>query len=187
MSYGFVMHYDVHAFEFEDVVTKVASDVPLLAVPTRPGEVAIGHILAQGAEVAEISFKVKENEFGGSVRVSEAYVWDQDNRTNTVDVSAAAVQMLPKAFVLKQNFPNPFNPTTVIQYALPEASNVRLEIYNTLGQVVRTLVAEEQEAGAYRITWDSRNEYGQEMATGVYIYRLVAGEFDTTKRMLLIK
>ncbi|MCK5328121.1 MAG: T9SS type A sorting domain-containing protein, partial [Candidatus Latescibacteria bacterium] len=83
--------------------------------------------------------------------------------------------------------PNPFNPTTVIGYALPEGSNVRLEIYNTLGQVVRTLVDGEQAGGVYRMTWDGRNEHGQEMATGVYIYRIVAGDFQATKRMLLIK
>ena len=185
-TYGFVLKYDVHAFEFEQAVPEGASTVPFLVLPTKPGEVHIAHAYKGDAEVAEISLKVKD-EFGGSVRVSEAHVWDQYHRTNTVDLGAAALKMLPKVFALKQNYPNPFNPTTVIRYALPEASNVRLEIYNTLGQVVRALVDEKQTAGAYRITWDGRNEYGQEMATGVYIYRIVAGEFHATKRMLLIK
>jgi hypothetical protein len=186
MSYGFVLKYDVHAFEFEEAVSKAGSAVPFLALSTKPGELAIAHTFESDAEIAELSFKVKD-EFGGSVRVSEGYVWDRYHRSNAVDLGTAAIKLLPKAYTLKQNFPNPFNPTTVIRYALPEASSVRLEVYNTLGQVVRTLVAAEQEGGAYRVTWDGRNEYGQEMATGVYIYRLVAGEFDTTKRMLLIK
>jgi hypothetical protein len=185
-SYGLVVKYDAHAFEFERAVSAGASTRPFLALPTRAGEVAIAHIFNGDADVAEISLRVKD-ELGGSVQVTEAYVWDQYHRTNVVDLGAAATKLLPKAFVLKQNYPNPFNPTTAIRYALPEASNVRLEIYNTLGQVVQTLVDEKQEAGAYRITWDGRNEHGQEMATGVYIYRIVAGTFDATKRMLLIK
>ena len=184
-SYGFVMNYDVHAFAFERAVVKSASTVPFLVQSTKPGEVHIAHAI-KGEAIAEISFKVKDD-FGGTVRVSEARVWDRYHRTNTVDLGAAALKMLPKVFALKQNYPNPFNPTTVIRYALPEASNVRLEVFNTLGQVVRTLADEEQVAGAYRITWDGRNEQGQEMATGVYIYRIVAGKDHATKRMLLIK
>jgi hypothetical protein len=187
-SYGFVMKYDVHAFEFEDALSRVASDAPFLAVSVRPGELVIGHILSKGgAEVAEVSFKVKDDEFGGSLQVSEGYVYDEYSRTNTVDLDAAALRIAPKAFALKQNFPNPFNPTTVIRYALPEASNVRLDVHNTLGQVVRTLVDEKQVAAGYRITWDGRNEHGQQMASGIYIYRIVAGEFTATRRMLLIK
>jgi hypothetical protein len=187
-SYGFVMKYDVHAFEFEEAVSRVASNAPFLAVSVRPGELVIGHILSKGdAEVAEISFKVKDDEFGGSLQVSAGYVFDEYSRTNTVDLDAAALRIAPKAFALKQNFPNPFNPTTVIRYALPEASDVRLDIHNTLGQVVRTLVDEKQVAAGYRITWDGRNEHGQQMASGIYIYRIVAGEFTATRRMLLIK
>ena len=173
------------AFAFERAVVKSASTVPFLVQSTKPGEVHIAHAI-KGETITEISFKVKDD-FGGTVRVSEARVWDRYHRTNTVDLGAAALKMLPKVFALKQNYPNPFNPTTVIRYALPEASNVRLEIYNTLGQVVRTLVDGKQEAGAYRTTWDGRNEQGQEMATGVYIYRIVAGKDHATKRMLLIK
>jgi hypothetical protein len=184
-TYGYVMNYDVHAFEFDHAVVKSASTVPFLVQNTKPGELHIAHSI-KGEAIVEVFFNVKD-EFGGTVRISEARVWDQYQRTNTVDLSAAAIKMLPKTFALNQNYPNPFNPTTVIRYALPEGSNVRLEIYNTLGQVVRTLVDGEQAGGVYRITWDGRNEHGQEMATGVYIYRIVASDFQATKRMLLIK
>ncbi|MCK5525976.1 MAG: T9SS type A sorting domain-containing protein, partial [Candidatus Latescibacteria bacterium] len=184
-TYGYVMNYDVHAFEFDHAVVKSASTVPFLVQNTKPGELHIAHSI-KGEAIVEVFFNVKD-EFGGTVRISEARVWDQYHRANTVDLSAAAIKMLPTTFALKQNFPNPFNPTTVIGYALPEGSNVRLEIYNTLGQVVRTLVDGEQAGGVYRMTWDGRNEHGQEMATGVYIYRIVAGDFQATKRMLLIK
>jgi flagellar hook assembly protein FlgD len=99
----------------------------------------------------------------------------------------ASVTAKPKVFALKQNYPNPFNPATTIEYALPEAASVRLEVYNTLAQVVATLVAEEQTSGRYSVRWDGLNSNGELVGSGVYFYRLVAGDFQDIKRMLLIK
>jgi len=95
--------------------------------------------------------------------------------------------LIPREFALGQNYPNPFNPATKIEYSLAKRSDVRLTVYNILGQCVVELVNKNQTAGEYSITWDGRNESGAETASGVYFYRLVAGDFTSVKKMLLVK
>ena len=100
----------------------------------------------------------------------------------------AVVQTLPTAFSLADNFPNPFNPTTTIKYALPQAVDVELTVYNVVGQPVRTLVAGYQSAGRYAVEWDATNDGGHRLSSGMYFYRLQAGEeFLKVKKMLLLK
>jgi hypothetical protein len=98
-----------------------------------------------------------------------------------------AEAVLPKEFALKQNAPNPFNPSTSISYDLPKACNVQLDIYNVLGQKVKTLVSGYQEAGSQTIFWDGSNSSGSPVASGVYFYRISAGEFNATKKMMMLK
>ncbi len=94
---------------------------------------------------------------------------------------------LPTTFALNQNYPNPFNPTTQISFALPEASDVRIDVYNVLGQQVRTLVNSRLAAGMHEVTWDGRSEGGSSVSSGVYFYRLAAGDFSETRKMLMVK
>lgn len=94
---------------------------------------------------------------------------------------------LPYRFELSQNYPNPFNPVTTIEYSLPERSHVTIEVYNILGQTVRTLVDREISAGTYRTVWDGTTGSGQTVASGVYLYRFKAGDHIETKKMLLLK
>jgi hypothetical protein len=98
-------------------------------------------------------------------------------------VSVAA----PVAFDLSQNYPNPFNPSTNIKYQLPQAVQVSLTIYNMLGQQVRKLVSAQQPAGYHTVVWDGRDNFGRRVPSGVYHYRLQAGNFTVTKRMLMAK
>lgn len=93
----------------------------------------------------------------------------------------------PQEFVLFQNYPNPFNPTTEINYKIATVSNVQLTIYNQLGQRVRTLVNERQPVGPYQIRWDGRNDKGESVASGVYLYKLVSTNFIQIKKMLLLR
>jgi len=88
----------------------------------------------------------------------------------------------PTKYALSQNYPNPFNPTTEIKYALPKAENVRLQIFNTLGQLVYTLIDKQQSAGYYQVQFDA-----SKLSSGVYLYRLQAGEHIMTKKMILLK
>ncbi|MCD6249554.1 MAG: T9SS type A sorting domain-containing protein [candidate division Zixibacteria bacterium] len=94
---------------------------------------------------------------------------------------------LPTEFALGQNYPNPFNPTTMIEFDLPKSSAVRLEIYNITGQKVRTLVSGQLAVGRQSVEWDGRDTSGRRVSSGIYLYRLTAGEFVQTRKMLLLK
>ncbi|MCG8606667.1 T9SS type A sorting domain-containing protein, partial [bacterium] len=101
-----------------------------------------------------------------------------------------ATSELPTDYALNQNFPNPFNPTTVIRYAIPLLHGnepVKLEVYNMLGQKIRTLVDEEKSAGFYAVDWDGKNDQGRPVSSGLYVYRIRAKSFIEVKKMLLMK
>jgi flagellar hook assembly protein FlgD len=98
----------------------------------------------------------------------------------------------PKNYGLSQNYPNPFNPTTVIEYSVPSPSRVKLNVYNTVGQLVVTLANGDFTAGNYKANWNGRDMNGRMVASGVYLYRLeVAGQsgndFSLTKKMVFAK
>ncbi|MCH8286411.1 T9SS type A sorting domain-containing protein [candidate division KSB1 bacterium] len=94
---------------------------------------------------------------------------------------------LPTKFDLGQNYPNPFNPATVIRYALPTASDVKITIYNLLGQVVRTLVQTYESAGIKQVTWNGLDDRGIPVSPGVYLYKMQAGSYVEIKKMVLVK
>ena len=94
--------------------------------------------------------------------------------------------LTPGQFQLLDNYPNPFNPATVIGYDLPQACHVTVDIYNILGQHTIRLVDGEQEAGNHQVVWDAASG-GNEVASGIYFYRLTAGDFTASKKMLLLK
>lgn len=92
-----------------------------------------------------------------------------------------------QVFGLSSNFPNPFNPETVIQYQLPRPGQVRLEVYNLLGQKIRTLVDEVQPVGFYQAIWDGKDAGGEKVSSGIYFYRLSGEQGQLTRRMLLLR
>lgn len=94
---------------------------------------------------------------------------------------------IPKEFKLFQNYPNPFNPTTKIRYHLPQVGLVKLIIYNLMGQEVKTLVDEIQQPGIYKIDWDSKNQNGLLVGSGLYLVQMSAEDFTTTRKILLLK
>lgn len=94
---------------------------------------------------------------------------------------------LPFEFTLSNNYPNPFNPTTKIKYTLPKSSNTKFEIFNSIGELVNTLVNEYQNAGNYEIIWDGKDESNMSVSSGVYFYRMNAEGFTLVKKMVLLK
>ncbi|MEC7850231.1 uncharacterized protein METZ01_LOCUS7765 [marine metagenome] len=96
-------------------------------------------------------------------------------------------EIVPGAFALAQNYPNPFNPSTEISFTLNEAADINLSIFNMLGQKVRTLTTGSKPAGVYSLEWDGRDEMGQSVSTGIYLYTLTNGSTSITKKMALMK
>ena len=94
---------------------------------------------------------------------------------------------VPQEYALLSNYPNPFNAKTTISFTLPAPSDVRIEIYDVAGRQVKTLVNDYSETGRYTVIWDATDNYGNQVSTGVYFYRLVAGELSLSRKMTLIK
>ena len=113
---------------------------------------------------------------------NSAGLGDYADPVTTAPVSIEDVISLPNEFELYQNYPNPFNPVTVIEYSLPKTSEVSIFIYNLEGEEVLHLVNDNMRAGNYRVKWDGSN-----MPSGVYLYRLQAGDFIQTRKMVLLK
>jgi len=102
--------------------------------------------------------------------------------------SVTAVGNGPALPALHQNIPNPFNPVTTIAYDVPNAgTHVAIRIYDTTGRLVRTLVDRKEAAGSHDVTWDGRDQFGTAVSSGVYFYKMTAGSFVESRRMVLLK
>ena len=119
-----------------------------------------------------------QNQYGASYFQDTAFQFKTTVVSDVKNESPAA----PDHFVLSQNYPNPFNPSTMIQYEIPSERLVTLKVYNLIGQEVATLVNEVKAPGGYAAEWNAEG-----MPSGVYFYKMQAGEFASTKRMMLLK
>ncbi|MFQ6002547.1 MAG: FlgD immunoglobulin-like domain containing protein [Candidatus Zixiibacteriota bacterium] len=117
---------------------------------------------------------------------SVSLTWDIDVIAPGI-VDNEELPNIPETFALMQNHPNPFNPVTKISYDLPADCDVKLTIYNLLGQKVKVLVGRHQTAGCKHIYWDGKDDWGKEVGSGAYFYRIQAGDFVQTKKMVLVK
>ncbi len=140
----------------------------------------LGFVRGNGTTTEAQSYSFQDRTASGVVqyRLKQIDFDGQFEFSNVIEVDAG----VPKQFALDQNYPNPFNPTTMIRYELPVASTVSLKVYDVLGREVATLVNERQEAGAYSVTFNANT-----LSSGVYFYRLQAGNFVATKKMMLVK
>ena len=98
--------------------------------------------------------------------------------SNVVDITISE----PTEFTLSQNYPNPFNPSTAIQYSIPESGNVKLKVFNSIGEEVATLVNNYKEAGSYKVTFNANG-----LSSGIYYYKLSSNGFNQVKKMILLK
>jgi hypothetical protein len=94
---------------------------------------------------------------------------------------------IPYANRLRQNYPNPFNPSTTIMFVLEKKGPVKLAVYNTAGQLIRSLLDEVRDAGVHRVEWNGMNNRGARCASGIYYYRLTAGGFERARKMVLLQ
>jgi hypothetical protein len=126
---------------------------------------------------------------GDIYRISTlGYFWEADTILFRSPVWLGLPQKpIPQQYVLYPNYPNPFNPQTTIRYVLPATEQVKIEVFNILGQRVKTLVDTRQTAGEHQVIWRGRNQAGMPVASGVYLLRMQAGSFVQTHKMLLLK
>ncbi len=127
-----------------------------------------------------------------SIRSAVLYVHSTENdlyfdASSFVDVEEEISERVITELSLGQNYPNPFNPATLIEYEIPRDGQVKLEIYNILGQKVRRLFKGHVEKGLHRIRWDGKDNNGRDLANGIYFYRIRVGDFVETKKMVLLK
>ncbi|MYC70849.1 MAG: T9SS type A sorting domain-containing protein [Gemmatimonadetes bacterium] len=166
----------------------VGQRVEGLVLPAASGGTAPFTYRLSPALPAGLTFDAVARTIAGTPLVAAETVYTYTITDANGATASLSLQTRPTAFFLANNFPNPFNPTTTIQYALPQAAHVELTVYNVLGQPMRTLVAQHQSAGRYAMEWDATDDGGQRMAAGLYFYRLQAGgEFVEVKKMLLLK
>jgi flagellar hook assembly protein FlgD len=117
------------------------------------------------------------------VLISKGYYIHQD----TGFFNSGVIVELPSGFSVSQNYPNPFNPLTEIKFSLPENSPVKLVIFNVLGQKVKTLLDRDMQAGNHSVIWDGKNQDGNDVGSGIYFYRIEAGQYKVSRKMLVIK
>lgn len=143
--------------------------------------------------VARMAFEVRaKNKVASNVyfELVNVVLSDSQGELLAVPTSASAmveIAALPEQFVLRRNYPNPFNPETKIEYDLPEESDVAFSIFNMKGELVRELVHARQAAGSHSVTWDARDSAGRSVASGIYVYKLTAGAFRQSHKMLLVR
>ncbi len=203
MGYGFTLNYDATKFEFvsvaqadEDLLKSTGGETLFHHVAGN-GQVEVatglynGTAVSGGGDIARFVFRVLyEFEDNARFEIANGLVFDPSQLQNPAVVAGVLeLQSTPREFALHQNFPNPFNPDTTIKYDLAESADVTLQIYNVLGQVVRTLVASEaQDAGRYQIRWNGMDERGVPVSSGIYFYQIAAdGKFSDVRKLMLLK
>ena len=197
-GYGFTVNFDNRYLEFveprfENNPLGEAGLAQPRVIANADGEIhiaAFGETVSEGDLGVTLVFRSIEEIEESLVEVMAGGVQDGSYGLNRMtDPVAIRVETRPEVYALENNFPNPFNPETTIKYQLPDANEVTLEVFNMLGQVVRTMVDREfQNAGRYTYQWDATNDSGQPLSSGIYFYRVTAGgEFQSHKKMLLLK
>ena len=195
-GYGLQVQYDASKLEFVQALTEQPLGGSELAGPQvlsdKEGVLALvahGDLVSDGEVELSLVFRAKTEIENTVIEITDNQTYDSEFGFNRLALPAPVqLQTRPEVFALANNYPNPFNPATTIKYALPQAADVELTVYNVVGQPVRTLVAEHQSAGRYVVEWDATNDNGHSLASGMYFYRLaVGGEFLEVKKMLLLK
>jgi hypothetical protein len=203
-GFGFDLSYDTDKFEFveaapasEDLLKGGGAETPVFLHQLKtPGELTVANAIVDGSpvsgngDVVSLTFRVlTEFEDNARFEIASGIVFDGSKLSNpVVALGSLNVESTPTEFALLQNFPNPFNPETTIKYNVANGANVSLRIYNVVGQVVKTLVAEQQNAGRYTVRWSGTDDRGVSVSSGIYFYQITAGsDFQDVKKLMLLK
>ncbi|MCP4633734.1 MAG: T9SS type A sorting domain-containing protein [candidate division Zixibacteria bacterium] len=173
-----------------------------LAVKIQPGWLTVtpsfGHVVEGGTDSVEVKFDASSLDAGDYTGSLTVYGWDRYHQEDPItvpvdlhvaptDVPSSPDAILPVVFRLHQNYPNPFNPVTSIQYDLPVNCHVKLDVINILGQRVRTVIDKNETAGYKSVVWDGKNDSGLRVTSGIYFYKISAGDYNNVKKMTVIK
>jgi hypothetical protein len=167
-------------------------------LPAGGGPIAILYFTSlTGGSTASVDLDTTDQGFGdyffqlgmiySNVKTFPRYIAGTINVDLATDVDDDNTLMAPRTYSLDQNHPNPFNPTTSISFGLPAKSQVRLDVYNVLGQKVRSLVDGDMPAGYHSVTFDGTDSSGRPVASGIYFYRLTTDTFTQSRKMILMK
>ena len=198
-GYNLMIQYDASVLEWLGSLgtspSLIAQDASA-AIERAPrlGEVSIADMFRSDASIAgdgnlvRLRFRVLDHTTVGRVEIAEAMVSDGSGRINALlGVRSTEVRALPSEYALNANYPNPFNPDTVVPFAMPEAGELRIAIYNMLGQEIAVLAQGTIEAGYHRAVWRGQDAQGRQVASGVYFVRMAAGDFSSVRKMLMVK
>jgi hypothetical protein len=162
--------------------------------PTEARDIAMYHIYQDGTEVGtstttffvHIGVATGEYEYWVVVEYDGGFMSDESNHV-TVNHVPANNPAVPTVTALNGNYPNPFNPTTDVKFSLNQPTRVRIDVYNIKGEMVKTLVNEELDAAYHTVTWNGDDANGRLVGSGVYFYKMRAGKYTSTKKMILMK
>ena len=122
---------------------------------------------------------------------NEEYLLDSENlvfkQQGTEFITFSINELVPDKFILHDNYPNPFNPTTSLNYDISQSGHISLVVYNLLGEPIRTLVSNYQDSGSYTVTWDSKNDQEARVPSGIYFFKLETGSFSQINKAVLLK
>ena len=151
----------------------------------------IGIYDPNGSAIIEMSFSSQSEDTSYGRYPDGSDTWQFMNPTpgmvNTQELSLNNNITMPDQFMIHNNYPNPFNPVTTLYYDLPENCLVNITIYDMLGRQVKTLIKQTQAVGYRSVIWDASNDYGEPVSAGIYLYQIQAGEYISTKKMVLLK
>ena len=188
----FVRDYIFAGIDNSYYVSHITGDTVFVALCTNAG---IPLAVTEGDTLVRLAF-LKKSDLSSGIKavwlrypetcLNEQEVWLGDDLEPVVGIDDSDAG-LPHQVVLEQNAPNPFNPETAIRYALPAGAVTRLAVYDLTGGLVRTLVNGYQSAGTHSAVWNGRNNAGQPVASGIYVYRLTNGVDALTRRMTYLR
>ena len=189
-AFSGIIALQFNAGDFDFISVESAAEDIIFASQSEGSNVTIACASAKSFDTQTVNFalnfKAKASSQNSSLELDLRELKLDDSVVNA-EVFLTEQNTKTLQFQLFQNYPNPFNPETEISYQLPGKSAVEMTIYNLQGQKIKTLISEHQAAGSHRVKWDAKDEQGNEVASGVYLCRLKAGEYVAIRRLLLLR
>ena len=172
-----IFHFALVMYRADSLIGVLSSDITTSASNWMPFSIPIVYFMPGNPDSCFLQIGLTSTTDTGAV----AYL-DELTLSGTNSIDQLSIGQVPVAFELIQNYPNPFNPTTNIEFSIPRASDVKLVIYNQLGQTVATLANERLSAGSYSVDWNAEG-----LPSGVYFYKMIAGDFTQTRKLILMR